>query len=53
MRICGYHLRCLNRGISCSNCEHQDQGKNKDYLHDVLNVWPRGKEAVYVIAPSS
>ncbi len=45
MDICGYHLRCLNRGNSCSDCGHQHKDKNKDYLHDSLNVWPEGKEA--------
>ena len=45
MDICGYHLRCLNHEKSCSDCGHQHEDKNKDYLHDVLNVWPKGKEA--------
>ncbi|MBF0571545.1 MAG: hypothetical protein HQL12_06695 [Candidatus Omnitrophica bacterium] len=45
MNICGYHLRCLNHGNSCLECRYQCNDKNKDYLHDVLNVWPKGKEA--------
>jgi len=45
MSICGYHLRCLNHGETCSDCEHQHKGKSKDYLNDALNVWPKGKES--------
>lgn len=44
--MCGYHLRCLNQGKNCSDCRHQQDDNNKDYLHDVLRVWPKGKEAV-------
>jgi hypothetical protein len=46
MSLCGYHLRCLNYDDSCSDCRHQQKDKNRDYLHDVLNVWSKGKEAV-------
>ena len=46
MDICGYHLRCLNHEQRCLECRHQQEDENKDYLHDVLNVWSRGKEAV-------
>ncbi|MBF0572073.1 MAG: hypothetical protein HQL12_09435 [Candidatus Omnitrophica bacterium] len=45
MDMCGFHLRCLNQGKSCSECRYQHADKNKDYLHDVLNVWLKGKEA--------
>ena len=48
MDMCGYHLRCLNYGNHCLDCGHQDEGNEKDYLYDVLNLWPKGKEAVYV-----
>lgn len=48
MGICGYHLRCLNQGNSCSDCGHQNKDRNEDYLNDVLCVWPKGKEAMYV-----
>ena len=49
MDICGYHLRCLSQGSSCSDCKHQRKDKNKDYLYDSLSLWPRGREAVGVI----
>ena len=45
MDMCGYHLRCLNHGSSCSECAYLYKDKKNDYLHDVLNVWPKGKEA--------
>lgn len=48
MSICGYHLRCLNQGNSCSDCGHQNKDRKEDYLNDVLNVWPKGREAVCV-----
>jgi len=48
MGMCGYHLRCLNYGNNCLDCGHQHEGNKKDYLHDALNLWPKGKEAVYV-----
>ncbi len=55
MNMCGYHLRCLNHWKSCSDCRYQHEDKNRDYLHDVLNLWAKGEEAVYateqVIAP--
>ena len=44
MHMCGYHLRCLNYGNGCLECRYQDNNKNNNYLHDVLNVWPKGKE---------
>jgi len=46
MGICGYHLRCLNHKDKCSECKYQKKDKNKDYLHDLLNVWPKGDEAM-------
>ena len=49
MDICGYHLRCLNNGNSCLDCGHQQKDKNKDYLQDALNIWPKGKEAVSAV----
>lgn len=42
--MCGYHLRCLNSGNRCSQCKHQNKGKDSDYLHDILNVFSNGKE---------
>lgn len=45
MDMCGYHLRCLNHGNSCSECRYQHTDKNNDYLHDALNVWTKGKDA--------
>ena len=47
MSMCGYHLRCLNHGDSCSDCGHQHKDKNGDYLYDALRLWPKGKEAAY------
>jgi hypothetical protein len=50
MSICGYHLRCLNNDNKCFSCkyQHEDRAKDQDYLHDVLNIWPQGKEAAGV-----
>ena len=48
MGICGYHLRCLNHKQKCSECRYQKKDRDKDYLHDSLSIWPKGKEAVYV-----
>jgi len=48
MNICGYHLRCLNYENKCSECRYQQKDGGKDYLHDVLNLWTKGKEAAYV-----
>ncbi len=45
MKMCGYHLRCLNYENKCSECMHREKGENKDYLYDALNVWAKGKEA--------
>jgi len=47
MDACGYQLRCLNIGIKCSECRNLNKDKYYDYLHDVLNVWPQGKDAFY------
>ena len=48
MGICGYHLRCLNHKDKCSECRYQKEDKNKNYLFDVLNLWPKGNEAACV-----
>lgn len=53
MSICGYHLRCLYYEKKCSECRHQEKHENKDYLHDVLNVWSEGKETSCLIEPES
>ena len=47
MDICGCHLRCSNYRIHCSECRHQQVTKNKNFLNDMLGVWPNGNEAVY------
>ncbi|GEM_PF-2193602 len=47
MSLCGYHLRCLNYGENCANCEHNHMENAKDYLHDKLNVWPKGKDSIF------
>lgn len=52
MGLCGYHLRCLNYENKCLECRYQQKDENRDYLHDVLNAWPKGKEAVYVTEPA-
>ncbi|MBF0479179.1 MAG: hypothetical protein HQL26_06815 [Candidatus Omnitrophica bacterium] len=44
MRVCGFHLRCLNHRNRCLECRHQNDDTNKDYLFDALNVWPKGQE---------
>ncbi len=49
MDMCGYHVRCLNYGKSCSECGQQHKDKKEDFLNDALNVWPKGKEVVSVI----
>jgi hypothetical protein len=46
MDICGYHLRCFNYGNNCSDCGRQHEDKSKDYLHDLLRIWPKGKDAL-------
>ena len=47
MSLCGYHLRCLNYGENCANCEHNHMENAKDYLHDKLNVWTKGKDSIF------
>jgi len=41
----GCHLRCLNNEKRCYECVHQNKDENRDYLYDVINVWPKGKDA--------
>ncbi len=53
MGTCGYHLRCLNCVNRCPDCLHQHKEKNKDYLSDVLSLWPKGKEAECVAEEKS
>lgn len=48
MYICGYHVRCMNEGKKCTECRYQQVTNNKDYLDDVFNIWPQGKEAATV-----
>jgi hypothetical protein len=36
----------MNRGESCSKCKHEEKVVEENYLHDILNLWSKGNEAV-------